>query len=461
MRRRKIVGTFAPINALFSQKQKKQDRGTFETGFEFLKWLKKTKQTAWQLLPLHETKLEAGSAYKHVPSPYQTYGIGLDPKLLPASFKKRPNVLDKDEFIKKNNWVLDYSLFCALRDHFKTDNWTLWDEKTKKRDKKTLTVWRGKLKDEIDYYIVQQWQLNFCYELLKSKAKQIGIKIVGDMPFYLPLESPLVWAAQNAFKIEKDFSLRYVSGVPFVPGVHFGRQIWGQPLYDWESKANLGKILNLWKIRLKYLSNLYDLIRLDHARGFFEYGVMDTKNAQKDSFKDGPGSAVFAKLVAYARNLGLSIFAEDSGEARLVKLNKSLKKLSVPGIKVLYFGLSEETGAVDMDYADVASYPEDVVAYSTTHDTKTLIDYLQSLKPGQKIELGKIVKTKYDGDDKKFVKNLINALLDSRANTVIIPIQDWLLMPDRINIPGTERPLNDPNWQFSLKIPIEDLPTKF
>lgn len=456
--RSKIIGTLVPLSALTSAKNNTYETGTFTTGLIFLDWLKKTYQSAWQLLPLHETQLEPGSASKHVPSPYKSYCIGLDPKYLPESFAGiYPSRAEKNAFLREQNiWLPEYALFCALRDHFQTDDWRQWDKGLKNRDKATLTFWIHELGNEIDKHIILQWQLHTAYTQLRKKAKELGIILIGDLPFYPSLQSPLVWANQDVFQIEKDGDIQFVSGTPDGPAAHFGRQVWGHPLYNWKQKV---KVVAFWKMRLRYQATLFDNIRLDHAKAFFAYGVMDIHNEQNDRYQNGPGVEVFKKLIKFSRQNNLSVFAEDSGES-IQDLRIVLKDLEIPGIKIFRFGLMEKVNKLNIGYADTNNYSKNTIAYTTTHDTETLLSYLQKLTSEQKQKLAETVKIVYDRNNKKFAKAIRRALLESPAHTVIIPIQDWLLTTDRINIPGTELPTNDPNWRFHLKTPIEKLPSK-
>lgn len=455
----KRIGTLVPISALFSSKLSQNDIGTFAVGPIFLDWLKKTKQSAWQLLPLYQTQLETGSTTKHVPSPYKSYGIGLDPKYLPEAFAGiYPAKSEKKDFIEDNKeWLSDYAFFCALRDYFQTDDWRKWDEGLRNRDKATLDHWRNQLSKAIDTHIVLQWQLHSAYTLFRKKAKELDIMLIGDLPFYPSVQSPLVWANQDIFQLEKNGEMRFVSGAPNSPTAHFGRQIWGHPLYNWN---NLEKIVAFWKMRLRYQATLFDDIRFDHAKGIFSYGVMDANNEQNDRYIDGPGAEVFKKLITFSQQNDLAIFAEDNGD-KTEELRKTLKELDIPGIKIFLFALKKNENIINDNYANIAAYPKNCVAYTSTHDTETLLSYLHAFTQEQKQHLAAATNISYEPDDKIFAKRLRDAILTSPAQLVIIPIQDWLLTTDRINIPGTELPINDPNWNFHLKTPIEKLPTHF
>lgn len=442
---KKVVGTLLPLFALTNP--------DFKSAQVFLDWLKKTDQSAWLLLPLHETQLEKGSKTKHVPSPYKSYGIGLDPRYQSAPDFVQDEVSRNNFISKHKDWIHDYALFCALRDHFGTDDWVLWDEDIRRRVGDAIQVWTDTLKDSVNNYISQQWQLHESYALLHAKATVMGISLIGDLPYYPSFRSPLVWAHQEVFQIADDGSLPYVSGIPDTIATHFGRQIWGHPLYNWEHQKEI--VLDFWKMRLRYLAAIFDHIRFDHAKAFFAYGVMDVADERNDMYQDGPGAEVFKELVVYAQQHGLTIFAEDSGD-KTQSLRKSMQDLHIAGLRIFRFAL--RGNELNSRYADLQRYPENSVAYTTTHDTETLLSYIQSLDTNQKALLSTATGINYT-TDKAFARGLRNALITSPAKTVIIPIQDWLLTTDRINVPGTEKEINDTNWHFKLSVPVEDLPT--
>lgn len=453
---KKIVGTLVPLFSLYSTKS---ESSTFETGGLFLDWIVKTKQSAWQLLPIHETQLEKGSATKHASSPYKSYGIGLDPKYLSVKAKNLiPTKSELNNFMQSTiDWLPDYTLFCVLRDHFGTDDWSTWDENIKKRDFNTLESARKKFKQQITQFTRQQWQCYKAYETIRQKAKEKQIILIGDIPYYLSMQSPLVWANQELFQIDEDTKLSRVSGVLAGPKAHFGRQFWGHPLYRWGLPQQNEKIINLWKIRLRFIANLFDMIRLDHANGFFYYGSLNPKDAASDTLEKGPGFSSFEEIINYARSIGLEPYAEDSS-VKQGDLREALDKLNVRGIRILRFALNEKLNEIIEKYAYIKSYPRNTVAYTTLHDSEPLIGYLSLLSTLQKKVLIKTAGVKFSNDLKVLALRLRQAVIDSKAKIVIIPIQDWLLTKDRINTPGTEKEVNDPNWRYRLALPVEQIP---
>lgn len=452
--KKKRVGTLLPISALVS---KSCEDGTFEAGEKFVDWLTRSKQRAWQILPLHQTQLQKGSKTKHVPSPYKGYGIGLNPNYL-SSDSPMPSESQISGFVKKNKYWLDtYALFCALRDYFGTDDWSKWPDDLRKRDKVTLAKWRKKLAAVISGHIVVQVQLHLVYEQLRIKTKVNDIILIGDMPFYACLNSPLVWEYQHLFDIPSSGNLRRVSGVLKGIKSHFGRQIWGHPLYLWKNMALIPELYHFFKIRIKYLANLFDLIRFDHAKGLFSYGVIDLFDDRLDAYQIGPGRMFLEKLIKFARIKKLKIYAEDTGD-KLKELRNSLHIHHLPGVKIFRFAYNEKTKLLDDQYLKFSLYPKNTVAYTTTHDTEPLLGYLEKLSTVEIVNLKK--QLHHSGSSKLtiFAKWIREKIIKSPARIVLIPLQDWLLTTERINTPGTEREKNDKNWSYKMNIPLEDLP---
>ncbi|KPJ85475.1 hypothetical protein AMJ57_03005 [Parcubacteria bacterium SG8_24] len=456
----KIIGTAVPLSALWSRRQDLlSEDGTTAVGIAFIDWLHKTGQSGWLLLPLSETHLEPGSTKVHVPSPYKGYGVGLNPAYLPSSMKDLcPTPAEERRFRKENaGWIDDYALFCALRDHFGTDDWRQWDRDIRGRKPKAIKSWSERLESSVKQHLYTQWRLDNAFRGLRERAKTSGVLLFGDLPFYIPFRSPLVWANPDCFDLRADGGMNRVSGLPDGPRAHYGRQVWGHPLYRWGNTQDNSRIFGLWKMRLRYFAGFYDMMRLDHAKGFFHYGSMGVRKRSKDRLLEGPGAKMLERIIAYSRKRGLELFAEDSGD-RLKELRETLWKLNVPGIRILRWAYNEKRKSLEHDYSDVRNYPEDAFALSHTHDTVTLTTYVKSLTAAERRHLAEHVGVAYTRKTRLFVMRLIGALIASPARRVIIPIQDWLFSENRINVPGTEKPVGDPNWRYRTEVPIEKLP---
>lgn len=452
--KKKRIGTVLPMTSLVS---KNAQAGTFAAGEEFIDWLAKSKQNAWQILPLHQTQLEKGSKTKHIPSPYKSYGVGLNPRFLSSS-ASQPSTEQLTKFIKNNNyWLENYALFCALRDQFETDDWSQWPADIKKRNESSVKRWQKKLALQINSHIKIQAQLHLSYEHLQKKATNEEVVLIGDLPLYLGFNSPLVWQFQTLFDINKDGKMQSTSGVLVGPKSHFGRQIWGHPLYRWQDKNLVPKIEKLFQIRLKYLANLFDWIRLDHAKGLFFYAAMDLTTKQSDRYLKGPGRNFLEKIINFAHQQNLSIYAEDTGD-NLKELRKCLQAHQIPGIKIFRFAYDEKRKKFIDQYLEISKYRSNTFAYTTTHDTETLMDYLQQLSIDEIDNLLKKLDISKTKNLKILAKQIINRIINSPTRMVLIPLQDWLYTTDRINVPGTEKEINDLNWQYQMTVSIESLP---
>lgn len=457
----KIIGTAVPLSALRSNKTGLKDEtcGTVDTGLLFLDWLKRTGQSAWQLLPLSETHLEPGSRSVHVPSPYKGYGIGLDPRYLPADMTEIEPSPDEERAFKLENadWLNDYTIFCALRDEFGTDDWSEWPKPIRNREPGAVAAWRRELNGQVIDKVREQWRLHLAFSRLRQEARRAGIFLYGDLPFYLPFRSPIVWAHRECFDILKTGKLSWVSGIPDGPRSHYGRQIWGHPLYRWKGPGQTKAVLKLWQMRVAYYSRFYDAMRLDHAKGFFNFGAMSTRSKSRDRIRLGPGRRVLADIISYSRNHGLELFAEDSGD-RLEELRETLHEFDLPGIRILRWAYNEKRKHLEHDYSDLDNYPKNCFAFTTTHDTFPLKSYLKALSADERAHLCVHVGVENTRGNDRLIDRLIGALISSPADRVIVPVQDWLKTETRINIPGTEKRRNDPNWRYRIEVPVEKLP---
>ncbi len=453
---RKIIGTTLPLFSLYSKRNQSYNNGILNDGILFIDWLKKTNQKAWQFLPLHETEF-LNNLNSYNPSPYKGFGIGIHPKYASKRYR-RPTAQELDLFKTKfNYWLSDYSLFCALRDYFHTDNWTKWPTDARDYSYENVKKWKDKLAKEILHYDLLQWQLHDEYQILKEKAHKNNIILVGDMQFYLPLKSPLVWRYKNLFLLDKNNNMEFASGVPFKKAVMYGRQMWGHPLYNWEGNSKYNEIISVFKKRIDYLSNLYDMIRIDHASGFFRYGKLSTTNPNEDIMISGPGSIALEEIHNAAKSIKVLIFAEDAGYD-IGSLRETLDDLGIAGVRVLCCAYDETNKLFNDIHANLFDYPKNSISHTTTHDTETLMGYLSRLSISERKSLAEKMGAIYEEDIKKYAINTINTLLNCPSHYVIIPFQDWFLTKERINIPGTEGKVEEANWGYRISTPIEDLP---
>jgi 4-alpha-glucanotransferase len=419
-----FLGTLLPLTAL----NKKSPTNLFEEGIKFVDWLADTSQNAWQFLPLHPTAWDEDDLYA---SPYTSFGIGLNPLFAPGI---KP-IKDPDFEAKHSDWLPDFALYLALSEHFNTGDWTAWPTRIRKH--MDLDKWRTKLADRVAFHTDVQSSLHQEFYRLRSSAKSKNIQLIGDVPFYLPLETPFVWAYQDCFLINPDGSLPFVSGAEGEG--HFIRQVWGHPLYRW---TELSRLLKLWTIRTNYMASMYDGVRLDAAAAFYIYGQMSTTDEAHDRIAQGAGDKIFVPLINHCLKEGLKVFAEDVSGYDLSELQQAMTKLGLPGVSVFTLSLTGTSEILDTKHFDPDVAHTREINYSSTHDTPTLAGFLEELTPGQKRVLRSALKV-------PITAKSIRQLLLNRCHKLIVPMQDWQLTKKRINVPGT---INSHNWSYRIDL---------
>lgn len=418
------IGTLLPLTALLG---KHKSINLFENGQIFVDWLSNTNQQAWQMLPIHPTAALEKNLFA---SPYSGFGVGINPL-----FVKKTDYPEIDPLFARDNqdWLFDHSLFMALTDHFNTDLWKNWPSSIRKHEPQAVEKWSLKLKTKIDYYSRQQSYLFNEYHKLRLVANQKNIKIIGDVPFYLTLNSPLVWAHQDCFIINRVGNLPYVSGA--AGNEQFPRQVWGHPLYN---SKNLEGLMNFWKIRLSYAAKLYDQVRLDSAIRFYTYGKMHPITDAKDTTGRGLGDKLFVPLIEYCQQIQLHVFCEDITGYSLVDLHKAMRKMEISGVWIFTLILSGK------------SLPaENAICYTSNHDTHTLLGFVKSLTARQKKFVLEILNLT---DQKQNVLTLVGQIKTKLMHIcphLILPYQDWILDPKRLNTPGT---VSRENWHYTIDL---------
>lgn len=364
-------------------------------------------------------------------------------KMLKKAYKKS-KINDNKKFVaycKYNKWWLeDYALYMAIKESLGGIPWLKWDKKLKLRDKKTLSKYRKKLEDQITFYKYTQYLFFKQWNKLKSYANKKGISIIGDIPIYVALDSSDAWANPELFLFDKDLNPTAVAGCPPDAFSEEG-QLWGNPLYDWEYHKYTD--YNWWIKRIKYCYSLYDIIRIDHFRGFDEFYSIpyNSKNAVNGFWEKGPGIELFK----YIKNeLGdVDIIAEDLGFLT-DSVRKLLKNTNYPGMKVLQFAFNSEG---ENDYLTY-NYNKNCVVYTGTHDNNTVVGWYNEIDNLEKQICIDYMNIK-DIDAKNINWDFICLAMRSVADTCITPAQDFLGLGKsaRINTPST---LGD-NWKWRMK----------
>lgn len=448
----------------------------------FIDFLKKSGQRCWQMLPLGPTSRVFGD------SPYMSFSafagspllISLDllveQNLLLEEDLTRPlfseynvayqkvavykrNVLAlawkrfqvtaswKDiiqKFVNAQPWVIDYGLFLALKERYSDQPWYRWPMPLRERHAKALRLATLECSDQIDYYIFEQYLFFTQWQQLRAYANSSGIKLIGDLPIYVALDSVDVWANQPIFQLDpKRGEPFYVAGVP--PDYFSADgQRWGNPLYRWstDNRTVKDQLWDWWEHRLRLNFTLVDTLRIDHFRGFESYWAVpaEEETAVNGQWQKGPGYLFFKEMDR--RLNGMSIIAEDLGHIT-PEVEALRRELGYPGMKILLFAFD---GTADNSYLPYNTEKNSVV-YTGTHDNDTAVGWYLSpeVDPASKRQ-AKRFANRQDDHAGSFHQDLVHLALSSNANLAILPMQDILGFGNdcRMNWPGTTKN----NWQW-------------
>lgn len=441
--------------------------------FAFVDFLKKAGQSYWQILPLTPTG--------YGDSPYQScstsagnhYLIDLDALvkegLLETGelesihwgnrenkvdfgllYQNRLNVLrlaygrfggggEFDTFCRENgSWLPDFALFMALKAEKNGNPWYQWEPSLKFREPEAIWQARHRLQDEIRFYSFVQYEFFKQWTALRVYAHENGIRIIGDVPIYVPLDSADVWSNPELFQLNRDLDPTGMAGVPPDAFTADG-QLWGNPLYRWDLMAQDG--YSWWINRLEAAGKLYDVVRMDHFRGFESYWEVpfgDT-TARGGHWVKGPGMD-FINTVK-ARLPELNLIAEDLGylTPEVLELRDGS---GFPGMKVLEFAFDSREPS---DYLP-HTYTRNTVCYTGTHDNMTMRQWFDTADPeAVKYATEYMALTEAEG----YVWGVIRTAMGSVSDLCVVQMQDYLDLgaEARMNFPGT---LSDSNWTWRI-----------
>ena len=348
------------------------------------------------------------------------------------------------QFLRDERWVSDFALFTAVKQHFGGVMWRQWpDEGIKMRRKESLLQYRMMLDEDVRYHVFCQFIFFRQWKEFKAYCNSKGIELFGDMPIYVAEDSADTWTQPEVFQLDKNRAPKRVAGVP--PDYFSADgQMWGNPLYRWEAHRATG--YQWWITRLWYCFELYDVVRIDHFRGFDEYFSIPygSETAASGHWEKGPGIELFR---AVEQALGKrEIIAEDLGYMSDT-VRKLVRDSGFPGMKVLEFAFdSRDTGSAS-DYLP-HNYSVNSVAYTGTHDNETLVSWYQTITAAERAMVRDYLYD-YATPEEQLYKSMIALVLRSAAATCIIPMQDWLGLDNsaRINKPSTV----GENWRWRLK----------
>lgn len=348
-------------------------------------------------------------------------------------------IKDFENFCSKNGfWLNDYALFTAVKDHFKGVMWTEWEDDIRLRQPEAVKRYSEMLSKEVRCIKFIQYKFFEQYYALKKYANSRGIKIYGDMPIYVSMDSSDIWASPKLFMLDSDRRPTKVAGCPpdaFAPT----GQLWGNPLYDWDYMEKTG--YKWWISRVKYSGKLFDLTRIDHFRGFESFYAIPYGNetAEIGEWLPGPSTKLFRAIKAELGNANL--VAEDLGFLT-DNVRKMLKACGYPGMYVLEFAF----GGEDSNYLP-HNYGRNGVVYIGTHDNDTAMGWYESSDKATKKRAKKYMAlTKKEG----FNWGMIRTAYASVADLAVIQMQDFLGLGSeaRMNIPST---IGGGNWAWRLK----------
>lgn len=444
--------------------------------YKFIDFLHSSNQHYWQILPVCPTSYgdspyqsfstNAGNPYfidfemltqdgLLVKSDYDSLPWGDSPHRIDyaAMFENRLTVLkkayerfnstDKTDFYtfleKNEKWISNYALFMSIKDAHGGKAWLDWEEPLKFRDSHSLWLFKESHREEVEFYEFIQYIFFRQWNKLKKYAAEKNIKIIGDIPIYVALDSADAWVSPDLFELDDKLTPTLVAGCPPDAFSEDG-QLWGNPVYKWQRHRETG--YSWWIDRMKSASELYDIIRIDHFRGFDEFYAIPfgDKNAKNGKWLPGPGTELFQAIEGALGTV--DIIAEDLGFLT-PSVKKLLKDLGFPGMKVLEFAFDPESESDYLPY----KYDKNCVVYTGTHDNAPIRAWAKELTAPEFEFCCKYIGSEKTVDD-EFVYKFIKTAHASVADTVIIPIQDYLALDAsaRMNTPSTSAG----NWQWRI-----------
>lgn len=435
-----------------------------EEAHRFVDWLAHSGQTLWQVLPLSPTGPD-GSPYSGESSVAtnpllialeDTLDGGPDPTrvdfaraarvkrpLLEAAFERlrrdAKQARDLEDFIERElDWLEDYALFMALKEEH-AGSFTAWPKALLRREPAALQRAARRLEERLAFHRTAQFVFWQQWDELHRHARERGVCIVGDMPFYVAQESADVWACPELFDVDPDTLLpRHVGGVP-PDRFSAGGQRWGSPVYDWRRME--AESYRWWVRRFRKVSELVDIVRIDHFRGFEAcWNVPASEpDAVRGEWVPTPGRALFDAVLSGCP--GVRVWAEDLG--LITPAVDALREdLGFPGMRVLQFAFDQDDGSsIHLPFRHVP----DSVVYTGTHDNDTTVGWWNSLTASERDRVRKYL----DHVDPSTVHwQVIRAAYGSVARDVIVPLQDVLGQDTeaRMNVPG--QPGANWTWRY-------------
>ena len=345
-----------------------------------------------------------------------------------------------EQFCTENaRWLADFTLFMALKDRFSGKPWYQWEKALKFRDPDAMWQIRQELADEIRFYSFVQFVFHRQWTALRSYAHESGIRIIGDVPIYVPLDSVEVWSSPELFQLDETLTPTAVAGCPPDAFTADG-QLWGNPLYRWDVMAANG--YGWWINRLNEASKRYDVVRFDHFRGFESYWAVPygSATARIGQWIKGPDMDFISAVQSALPHLRL--IAEDLGFLTPAVLQMR-DNSGLPGMKVLEFAFDSREPSEYLPH----TYPTNSVCYTGTHDNMTMRQWFETASPE-----AVAYATEYMAltESEGLVWGTIRTALSSVSDLCVVQMQDYLNLGGeaRMNFPGT---MTNCNWTWRAK----------
>ncbi len=356
-------------------------------------------------------------------------------------FKAAQSNDDYERFCRQNaDWLDDFALFRGLRRHFRGRSWNTWPPPLRDRDPGALKLAHKKLQPLVEREKYLQYFFELQWQALKEYCNEKGIRIIGDIPIYMPCDSADVWSHSELFKLDRHKQPLAVSGVPPDYFSETG-QLWGHPLYRWDMLQQSG--YDWWIRRIRRNLALFDVVRIDHFRGFVAYWEVpvEEKTAINGKWVPAPAKDFFSHLLT--KFSCLPIIAEDLGTIT-ADVREIIRQFDFPGMRLLLFAFGD-------DFPESAFLPHNLaqncVAYTGTHDNNTVRGWFENeATKQQKERLSAYLGCNLPAD--RLPWELIRLLMMSPADTVIFPMQDVLALGEgsRMNRPSS----TNGNWLWRL-----------
>lgn len=341
------------------------------------------------------------------------------------------------------NWLHDYALFRILKTQHGEQPWSAWEPEYVHRDESAIRKLESAAAEQIESIKIIQFLFHHQWQRLKNYAHEQGVRLFGDMPIYIALDSSDAWANPEMLRIDRDGQPDHVAGVPPDYFSEDGQR-WGNPLYAWDIHAATG--YRWWIDRLQASTDLVDIVRIDHFRGFEAYWSIpaDSETARVGEWEPGPGDAIFN---AFRNSLGnLPIVAEDLGVIT-PEIDALRERHHIPGMRVLQFDVCDEGFSL-------SGGDENSVCYTGTHDNDTTIGWFRGSPDDNRSEdeidaTQRTVLQVTKGTPETIHTDLIKAAFATNARLAIAPMQDYLGLGSeaRINTPGT----SSNNWRWRVR----------